>query len=245
VLIDDVEVEGAADAGIYVGQSTKAIVRNSKVHGSVAGIESENTTDMDIRDNEVYDNSAGVLVFALPHLTKKDALRTHVFNNLIHDNNHANFGAAGSVVSNVPVGIGVLLLACDGAEVDHNTIVNQGSGGIVIVSGSTLQLLDSAESYDDGTDSYPEGLYLHDNTFTGCGQNPSSPLSVIPVRPLEDIIWDGNEKTPGMGSICLGTSNLPTFRDVNGIPNLGVAGNQSTSTAAYTCVGTALTPLDF
>ncbi|HVY47431.1 MAG TPA: parallel beta-helix domain-containing protein, partial [Minicystis sp.] len=117
VLIDSVEVVGAADAGIYVGQCTNSIVRNSKVHGSVAGIESENNTDCEIHDNEVYDNTAGILVFALPDKEKKTALRTNVHDNLVHDNNLANFAASGSTVSHVPSGIGILILAADYAEV--------------------------------------------------------------------------------------------------------------------------------
>jgi nitrous oxidase accessory protein NosD len=39
VIVEDSEVVGAADAGIYVGQCNQAIVRNNVVYGNVAGIE--------------------------------------------------------------------------------------------------------------------------------------------------------------------------------------------------------------
>ena len=48
VLIDGVVVRGASDAGIYVGQSTQIIVRNSVAEYNVAGIEIENSTYADV-----------------------------------------------------------------------------------------------------------------------------------------------------------------------------------------------------
>ncbi|MGN6103617.1 MAG: parallel beta-helix domain-containing protein, partial [Kofleriaceae bacterium] len=42
VLIEDSVVEGASDAGIYVGQSDRIIVRNNTARYNVAGIEIEN-----------------------------------------------------------------------------------------------------------------------------------------------------------------------------------------------------------
>jgi parallel beta-helix repeat protein len=43
VLIDGVTVKGASDAGIYVGQSNRIVVRNSTAMYNVAGIEIENS----------------------------------------------------------------------------------------------------------------------------------------------------------------------------------------------------------
>ena len=40
VLIENIEISGASDAAIYVGQSQNIMVRNSLAHDSVAGIES-------------------------------------------------------------------------------------------------------------------------------------------------------------------------------------------------------------
>ena len=44
ILIDRVEVTGASDAGIYVGQSSGITVRNSVASYNVAGIEIENSS---------------------------------------------------------------------------------------------------------------------------------------------------------------------------------------------------------
>jgi len=42
VLIEECEAMGSSDAGIYVGQSEKVIIRNNKAYQNVAGIEIEN-----------------------------------------------------------------------------------------------------------------------------------------------------------------------------------------------------------
>ena len=111
ILVENCVATGISDAGIYVGQSRRAVVRGCRVHGNVAGIEIENSTNADVYDNEAYDNTAGILVFVLPGLEKKDGFRTNVHDNLIHDNNRENFAEDGSTVSNVPVGVGLLVLA--------------------------------------------------------------------------------------------------------------------------------------
>ena len=51
VLIDGCVAIGASDAGIYVGQSENIIVRNSRAHYNVAGIEIENSYYADVYDN--------------------------------------------------------------------------------------------------------------------------------------------------------------------------------------------------
>jgi parallel beta-helix repeat protein len=90
VTIEDSEVIGAADAGIYVGQCNQAIVRRNKVHGNVAGIEIENTTDAEVYANEAFDNTAGILIFTLPNLEKKDGANASIHDNLVHDNNRGH-----------------------------------------------------------------------------------------------------------------------------------------------------------
>ena len=71
VLIEKCEAIGASDAGIYVGQSNRIIVRQSKAWHNVAGIEIENSTQAEVYDNEAYNNTGGILVFDLPGLIQK------------------------------------------------------------------------------------------------------------------------------------------------------------------------------
>ena len=51
VLIEECEVFGSSDAGIYVGQSKNIIVRKNHVHDNVAGIEIENSSDAEVTEN--------------------------------------------------------------------------------------------------------------------------------------------------------------------------------------------------
>ena len=66
VLIEDCEVRGASDAGVYVGQSENIIVRRNYVYENVAGIEIENSKFADVYENNTVGNTAGILVFDLP-----------------------------------------------------------------------------------------------------------------------------------------------------------------------------------
>jgi parallel beta-helix repeat protein len=201
VLIEDCEVVGASDAGIYVGQSRRIIVRNNEVHGNVAGLEIENSDDALVTGNHTYDNTAGILVFVMPNLEKTDGARTIVENNLIVDNNRKNFGEAGTTVSFVPQGLGMLLLANDGTEVRNNTIEDNGTTGILAVSFSTYEFMcdagggDNCGARDKDTDPDASKTYIHDNSFSGNGSAPDP--GIVPlfpdINPIEDVLWDGKK----------------------------------------------------
>ncbi|MFO0553739.1 MAG: parallel beta-helix domain-containing protein [Polyangiaceae bacterium] len=243
VLIEDTEIVGAADAGAYVGQSTNIIVRNNDVHGNVAGIEIENSTDAEVYGNKAYDNAAGILVFTLPNLEKKDGLRCEVHNNEIYENNRDNFAEPGTVVAAVPPGVGMLILSADYTQAHDNTIHDNVSAGIVMVSFDTLAVLLPETQPDPLTDSNPENTYIYANTFMNNGTAPNFPLDQIPVVPLEEVVWDGIEKTPGSGALCL-SMDPPTFRNINGIENIGTVANQSTDTTPFECDQTKLSPVE-
>src|SRR5579863_574918 len=111
VLIEDSASIGAADAGLYVGQSRNIIVRRNRAEYNVAGIEIENSTGADVYENKATNNTGGILVFNLPDLPVKTGSNTRVFNNEIVTNNTPNFGAKGSMVAKDPTGTGVIMLA--------------------------------------------------------------------------------------------------------------------------------------
>ncbi|HTJ80628.1 MAG TPA: parallel beta-helix domain-containing protein [Polyangiaceae bacterium] len=246
VLIEDCEIVGAADAGLYVGQSSNIIVRNNLVHGNVAGIEIENSTDSEVYGNTSYDNAAGILVFNLPNLEKKDGNTCNVHDNELYQNDRDNFAAPGTIVSDVPPGIGMLILAADNTEVHDNDIHDNKSVGIVMLSHNTLCDFtgggDSCKNADPATDSYPEGLYVYANTFTDNGLDPEPPFNILGVTPVEDVVWDGDEKTDGSANVCL-SSMPPTFRNFNGFANITMPANQSTDPTPYLCEGTKQDPI--
>ena len=238
VTIDGCEVKGARDAGIYVGQSTKILVKDSEAWGNVAGIEIENSDDAEVVNNYAHNNTAGILVFNLPGLPKPGGERTLVHNNRVENNNTRNF-AAGGIVKNVPGGTGMLILACDNNEFRDNIIKNNNSTGIIVVS-----YIDALfGGADDPTyDRYPENNWVHSNTFEGNGESPMGILNPLikEPRPLSDILWDGCTR-PDSENATLGqcfTNNGDA--DFLHIDFCAEVGERSADQAPYDCEGLTL-----
>ena len=204
VLIEDSIVRGASDAGIYVGQTMRAVVRGNTVEGNVAGIEIENTNGADVYENTATGNTGGILVFNLPGLQVANGVGTRVYDNQIIENNGDNFATPGTTVAAVPPGTGFIALAAHQVEVFDNTFSNNQTAQIGIISYQiTLTALD-----DDDYIPFPDTLFFHDNTFEGGGDNPSGLLGSAVLGPVSeglgldavpDIVIDGNYDAEKVG----------------------------------------------
>jgi parallel beta-helix repeat protein len=161
VLIEYCEARGASDAGIYVGQSNYVIVRHNKAWENVAGIEIENTSYADVHDNEAWNNTGGLLVFDLPDLVKKKGGHARLYNNIVRDNNLANFAPKGNIVAKVPQGTGIMLLAASQVEIFNNRISNNISAGTAIVSYYITENPITDSLYNP----YPAQIYIHHNQY--------------------------------------------------------------------------------
>ena len=169
VLIENCYVQGSSDAGIYIGQSDSAIVRNCKAYKNVAGCEIENTTNALVYDNEFYGNTGGFLVFDLPGLSKRGG-NTKAYNNYVHDNNERNFAKAGSFgtstgVGNVSPGTGIVVLSVSDVEIHNNRILNNNTNAITILSGlftdtKALKLM------NDAYFPFSRKISIHDNMLS-------------------------------------------------------------------------------
>ena len=191
VLIEHCVAECASDSGIYVGQSKNVIVRNCKAERNVAGIEIENCIGADVYSNYAANNTAGILVFSLPGLTVKNGSDCRVFNNEMIENNLANFAPEGAIVSTVPAGTGMMIMANDRVEAFKNKFQKNDGAGCLIVS-----FLVSQRKYDDAEyDPYPESISLHDNTFVDGGGKAEGEFlqaySKMTGERLPDIVFDG------------------------------------------------------
>lgn len=136
VLVEDSRAENASDAGLYVGQCERAIVRNNVVRGNVAGLEIENTQYADVYGNLAEDNTGGIVVFDLegnPIVGRDVRIR----NNMIRNNNRPNFAPGGTVAS-IPAGTGTFAMASRRVEITGNTYANNNTGDIAIISGLAL-----------------------------------------------------------------------------------------------------------
>lgn len=182
VLIEDSEVRGASDAGVYVGQSEIIIVRRNYAWENVAGIEIENSKFADVYDNETRGNTGGILVFDLPGPPIQGGEATRVYDNIIVENNEPNFAPEGNIVGLVPTGTGLMIMANDDIEAFGNTISGNKSAGVVIVSYYITDRGVSKETYDP----VPEKIYIHDNEITNNGNEPDGLASAI-----AGIVFDG------------------------------------------------------
>jgi parallel beta-helix repeat protein len=176
VLIEDSEVRGASDAGVYVGQSENIIVRRNYVYENVAGIEIENSKFADVYDNYTTGNTGGILVFDLPNIPVQGGEAVRVFNNRIIANNEPNFAPAGNIVGQVPTGTGLMIMANDDIEAFDNVIEDNISFGVLIVSYYFVSVAISDPDYDP----VPEKIYIHDNTLRNNGNDPQGAASAVP-----------------------------------------------------------------
>jgi parallel beta-helix repeat protein len=189
VLIEECEAMGSSDAGIYVGQSEKVVIRNNKAYQNVAGIESENSDDVLIYGNEAYDNTGGILVFNLPGLTRYGK-NIKVYDNTVTSNNRKNFGMQGAIVSNIPGGTGMLVLATNDVEIYNNTISDHRTLGIGVISYNLVEAMeedidaDPVNAYggvrsvtdfrnDLNYDPFPGQIHLHDNVYENAAWIPN------------------------------------------------------------------------
>lgn len=175
VLIEDSEVSGASDAGVYVGQSEVIIVRRNYVHQNVAGIEIENSKFADVYENNTTGNTGGILVFDLPGPQVQGGEATRVFNNMIVDNNEPNFAPAGNIVGTVPAGTGLMIMANDDIEAFGNTITGNQTFASLIVSYYFVNINVNKPTYDP----VPEKIYIHDNTMSNNAYNPQGDAALI------------------------------------------------------------------
>ncbi len=185
VTIENVTATGISDAAIYVGQSRDIVVRNCEAYGNVTGIEIENSINAIVENNYVHDNTGGILVFVLPNNVSKIGRDCIVRNNRVIGNNHANFGHPNSIVSQVPPGTGILVMAADNTEVTANEIRGNDCYGVGVFSLETT--LDKGTSFDVGPT--PDNTFIHNNTYSDNGKNPAGALVRAGLKGA-DLVWD-------------------------------------------------------
>ena len=253
VLLEDCVAIGASDAGIYVGQSRNVIVRNNRAEFNVAGIEIENTIGADVYGNVATNNTGGILVFNMPDLPQ-EGHSSRIFDNKVLANNTENFGAAGTPVSSVPAGSGIVINANDRVEIFANEIADNDTANVIISSYFSTGF-DSSIAVADNYDPYPETIFIYNNRFSGGGSAPDGlDLKALKVAmfglggSLPDILWDGYvnaEKVDENGNlrseyaICVDNGDVQILNAdlANGSDNI------STDGAAYRCTHEKLLPV--
>ncbi len=193
VLIEGCEASYASDAGIYVGQSSEVIVRNCHAHGNVAGIEIENCQHSQVYGNLAEGNTGGILVFDLPELPAGNGFDCRVFQNMIRNNNLANFAPPGNIVGIVPAGTGIILLAAKSVAIYDNQILGHKTIGTAIASYGITQ----KKFRDPNYNPYTYNISIRNNTFKRAKSLPDwrSDFGKMVIMLFwgkpQDILYDG------------------------------------------------------
>jgi parallel beta-helix repeat protein len=174
-LIEYNVLSGIEDAAIYVGMCDHVDVRHNEVFDSVAGIEIENSRHALVENNYAHDNTAGILTFITPGLPIKTTYDVVIRDNFIVNNNTPNFGAPGSIVSGVPVGTGIVIMAADDVVVEGNIISGNNTVGIVITDLSFITNV----STDPESEPNPDNIRIYDNFMINNGSDPVTEVKAL------------------------------------------------------------------
>ena len=146
-------------------------VAYNEVFDSVAGIEIENSRHAVVEHNNAHHNTGGILAFVTPGLPIKTTEDVIIRNNFVLNNNTPNFGAPGSIVSGIPAGTGILVMAADDVIIEGNIISNNKTAGIIINDhsyASTITMDQDSDPNADRTmilDRYGLGQCCHDGSL--------------------------------------------------------------------------------
>jgi parallel beta-helix repeat protein len=231
-LVEHNVVSGIEDAAIYIGMSDNIHVAYNEVFDSVAGIEIENSRHAVVEHNNAHHNTGGILAFVTPGLPIKTTKDVIIRNNFVLDNNTPNFGAPGSIVSGIPAGTGILVMAADDVIIEGNIISNNKTAGIIINDHSFATTI----TMDVESDPNSDRTMILDNVMLNNGYDTIPEVTAVALTELHtgpvDIVHVGSSN----GSCII---NRHRYRTV-GIGNYGECDFTNTdSTESYLLAGGA------
>ena len=231
-LVEHNVVSGIADAAIYIGMSDNIHVAHNEVFDNVAGIEIENSRHAIVENNITYNNTGGILAFVTPGLPIKTTEDVIIRNNFVLDNNTPNFGAPGSIVSGIPAGTGILVMAADDVVIEGNIISNNKTAGIIINDHSYAANI----TMDMESDPNSDRTMILDNVMLNNGYDTIPEVTAVALTELHTGLIDIVHVGPSNGSCII---NRHRYRAV-GIGNYGECDFTNTdSTESYLLAGGA------
>jgi len=179
-LIENNVLSGIEDAAIYVGMCDHIDVRNNRVFDNVAGIEIENSRHALVEGNIAHNNTGGILVFITPGLPIKTSYDAIIRRNTVIDNNTPNLAIPGSLVSTIPAGTGMIVLAGDDVIIEDNIISGNNTAGIIVTS----QDFATDVAGDPDSDPNPDRVQIRDNVMYDNGNDPVTDVKVLMLTQL-------------------------------------------------------------
>jgi parallel beta-helix repeat protein len=194
-LVKDNVSYGSLDSALWVEASEDVRVIGNELHSSPTGFEVTVSYEITAEDNDIHDNTVGVGLYhpssaGLPPLEPIERNGFwHIRNNHIHDNNFENPAPEGSIVAELPPGIGILITGVDNIDLENNRIENNNFLGIamvdycVVVAGTRA---DCTENPPQVEDVVPENNRVIGNTLVNNhGDPPPGPFQAFAADILE------------------------------------------------------------
>jgi parallel beta-helix repeat protein len=220
VVVENCIASGASEAGIYVGQSLDALVKNNRVENNVVGLDIENSTQVHVTGNVVRNNSLGILVSARPHLLQQRSYDVRVEGNEVEANNTPNFAAPGSHVASLKEGVGIAVVAADKTLVSGNQLRRHDRTHVLFLSFGSLG---HPQPRDPHYKSYLKNAQLLENHF----ETDETDAPIVSARWQEvrgvDVVWDGiraaENLRPGFVSetLCMSEPSDVRFLDTSSV----------------------------
>ncbi len=197
-------ISGAEDAGIYVGMSDNIDVVENVAFENVMGLEFENCRNALMADNNVYNNSTGIALTLIPGLPVKDAKDLIIRDNIIRDNNHANFAPSSSIAAQIPQGVGILIVGPDNVTIENNVIEDNHAAGV-----SVFDMLTFGLARDAQVDPFSDNIWIMKNQWKNNGNKPVGLFAEFlgSIGSGFELVATGKEK----GSCVLKQDNVDTI----------------------------------
>jgi parallel beta-helix repeat protein len=194
-LVKDNVSYGSLDSALWVEASEDVRVVGNDLHHSPTGLEVTVSYEITAENNDIHDNTVGVGLYhpssaGLPPLEPFERNGYwHILDNDIHDNNFPNPAPEGSIVAELPPGIGILVTGVDNLDIQNNRIENNDFLGISIVDYCLVVAgtqADCTENPPQVEDVVPEYNRVIGNTLVNNHSDPApSPFQALAADVLE------------------------------------------------------------
>jgi hypothetical protein len=176
-------VSGSNDAGIYIGRSSDAIIRNNIVQDCTSGIQVENSQRIWITGNTTLGNSLGIVSLVVPGSTGSLTTDIIIAANRVIANNRANpVTDPDEPLSRLPEGLGILVVDGVRIVIAGNVAMHNDSAAFAIVR-VPPELATAAPLVP----SVPAHVRVLSNVGRQNGDSPDPKLAPLPGA---DLLWD-------------------------------------------------------
>ncbi|WAS93507.1 right-handed parallel beta-helix repeat-containing protein [Nannocystis punicea] len=240
VAITGCQVAHAPDTGILVRDSHDVALRGNQSVVNGVGLQIRGSERVEIDNNQARRNALGILVVGSAGVSLSGSD--------VEENGADNFAPAGTLAAAMPPHIGVMVLASDAVEIHGNTIADNPTTGVAVVSVEGLvglKLLAADHGLD--FDGYPETVDIHDNLVMNNGLLPAELFrDVFMLDPMTQLAWDGvvdaaKDNGDGHLSLCIRNNGDADFVDLDA---LGLGAGKSFDLGPHDCAHPPLPPVE-